>query len=779
MSEVGPTPSPKGDGSAANLRAFLQKLSKRRKTITCSSKCRKAIEKTLKKFGGKSLEQTGRIKLDDLKEMLREPPVGVPPQTLREFVDIATAYDVGDGTIDLRELLKFAFENEPGILQRMSWMLPLLVLLVWLLLGPAVFCPIEGWSYLDGLYFSVLSLTTVGTNGALASGSEGSEIYPTAEAAKIFLPIYVLIGAGFTIWFLLGLSLAMLWPYNHRPLSLSTSIDLLAEDGHGTSKGVPLEDLVRDHPARLPPKRDTSEHGISDVEKGPHGPLRESVKPKSILQIHKESLREWAKPRIKTLQAVAFWSSILLEILLVLAAGVIIVLTTSSKASFLDAFSWAVLISLTVGYGKDTLGDGVNQNLARGLQMAFCLFSVFCILHMTFKIGRRYLRQRAEGFENRMKERILPADLLVDLDKTGAGVNRLEFLCASLLTSDRVSGHDLSLALEMFQRLDPKGSGVLHKSQLEAFQRATSSSHPMTLGELLESPQLHSQLEAMQFPERKTMDERTAAVLQEVYKDYDAVRRSLDAKDDELMQVLKEHGISEQARAQAVAQREAMRKEVALLSQAKTDLLQKLEKETKQGKESLTSLEELKSQNRSLEQKIKRLQLEHDEANNRLTTVTRQLKEVQHLNHEYQRRSQEAEREIQDFPRRLQEQAERLQHEADIRVHQVRVEAAEQNLERQGEMESAQLELKALSSSMEAMRGQLKSCSPRSPEVTTAWPVRSTSPLQWDVWSRPGWSSDPDGHGRLSEGKVRQQLDFLETQVMKQGDQHSFSTTLM
>lgn len=510
MSEVGPTPSPKGDAPNrdANLRAFLQKLSKRRKTITCNSKCRKAIEKTLKKIGGKNLEQTGRIKLDDLKEMLREPPVGVPPQTLREFVDIATAYDVGDGTIDLCELLKFAFENEPGILQRMSWMLPLLVLLLWLLLGPAVFCPIEGWSYLDGLYFSVLTLTTVGTNGALgtpeASDSSG-QLYPTAEAARIFVPIYVLIGAGFTIWFLLSLSLAMLGrPYNHRPnLSLSTTIDLLAEDGHGTSKGgLPLEDLVGDHPARLPPKRDTSEHGISDVERaGQHGPLRESIKPKSILQIHKESMREWAKPRIKTLQFVAFWSSILLEILLVLAAGVIIVLTTSSTASFLDAFSWAVLISLTVGYGKDTapLGDGVNQNLARGLQMAFCLFSVFCILHMTFKIGRRHLRQRAEGFENRMRERILPADLLVDLDKTGAGVNRLEFLCASLLTSDRVSGHDLSLALEMFQRLDPKGSGVLHKPQLEAFQRGTVGGAPMTLGELLESPQLHSQLEAQRF----------------------------------------------------------------------------------------------------------------------------------------------------------------------------------------------------------------------------------------------------------------------------------------
>lgn len=763
-------PDPTRDPARANLRAFLEKLARRRKTIVCSAKCRKTIEDTLKKLGGKGLANTGRIRLDDLKEMLREPPAGVPPQTLREFVDIVTAYDVGDGSVDLREVLKFALQSEPGILQRMSWILPLLVLLIWLLLGPAVFCPAEGWSYLDGLYLSVLSLSTVGTGGGL---SEGSQVYPRSVAAQVFLLVYVLIGAVLTIWFLLSLSLALL-PLEQRPslMSLRSTPDLLAEDGHGTIKGgLPLEDLVGDHPATLPPKCEASEHA-SDVEKGLRGPLREeSAKPKSIVQIHKESLREWAKPRAKTLQAVAFWGSILLEVIVILAAGTAIVLLSSTTASFLDAFSWAVLTGLTIGYGlMASLGDGVNQNLARGLQIAYVLLAVFGILHMTFKIGRRCLRQRAEAFERRIKERILPADLLADLDKTGGGVNRLEFLCAALLTSDRVSGHDLSLALEMFQRLDPNGSGLLRSPQLEAFRRPDSKA--LTLSELLESPQLHSQLEVMQFPAKKSMmDERTTAVLQEVYKDYDAVRRSLDAKDDELLQALKEHGASEQARAQAVAQREAMRKEVAILSQAKTDLLQRVDKEAQQNKEAQAAVEDLKSRHRSLEQKLRHMQLEHDEVNNRLTTATRQLKEVQHLNHEYQRRSQEAEREIQDFPRRLKEQAECLQHEADIRVNQVRLEAAEQNLERQGEMQSAQLELKALSSSMEAMRGQLKqhSLSPTSPEgpnVGPAPPLRTG--LQWDVWSRPSWSGDASG--LLSEGKVKQHLEFLDSQVRRQVD---------
>ncbi|CAK9010427.1 unnamed protein product [Durusdinium trenchii] len=748
--------------SQANLRAFLEKLARRRKRISCSAKCRQTIEDTLRKLGGKQLADTGRIGLHDLKEILREPPKAVPAQTLREFVDVSTAYDVGDGTVDLQELMSFAFQTEPGMLERMGWFLPLSLLLVWMLLGPAIFCPVEQWSYLDGLYLSVLSLSTVGTG---TNSGLSAQVYPTSQGAQIFLLVFVLVGTVLTIWFLLALSQTLLWSHELKLLAFINprdTPDLLAQDGHGATKGgLPLENLVGDHPAVLP-KQQASGRDHVDVE---GGPLKEEAeKPKSILQIHKESLRQWAKPRAKMLEAGCFWSSIIFESIFTLAAGVVIALVTSTSASFLDACSWAVLTSLTVGYMQSPLGDKVNQNVARGLEVAYVLCSVFCILHIMFRIGRRNLGKQRADFELRMKERILPADLLVDLDKNGLGVNRLEFLCAALMTSDRVSGHDLSLALEMFQKLDPNGTGVLGHPQLEAFQRVKA---PLSLSELLDSPQLHSQLQTMQFPARKSiLDERTSAVLQEVYQDYDAVRRSLDAKDEELLEALREHSASEQARAQAVAQRESLRKEVMLLSQMKTDLAQRLDKEGRQSKAAQTTLDDMKSRNRLLEQKLRDLQLQHEEVNKRLTSTTRQLKDVQELSHEYQRRIQEIEHDIHDFPRRLQEQADRLQHEADTRVHQVRLEAAEQNLERQGEMQSAQLELKALSSSMEAMRGQLKqSPSPTYALETAARPLK-TGLQPWEVWGPPAMRTSDNS--LLSNGKVKEQLEFLDAQVRKQ-----------
>ena len=210
-----------------------------------------------------------------LREILRDPPKGVAPQTLREFVDVANAYDVGDGSVNLRELIDSSLHTE-SIIGRFSCFMPLLVVLTWILLGPAVFCPAENWSYLNGLYFSVVSLTSLGTTSGLA---EGLQVKPTYLATRIFLVIYVLLGAALTIWFLLSTGITLLWSY--AKLQGTAGTDLLAEDGHGTTGGLPLEDLTADEPSKR------AAPGATDVEGG----RLCGEKPKTILEIHKESLR--------------------------------------------------------------------------------------------------------------------------------------------------------------------------------------------------------------------------------------------------------------------------------------------------------------------------------------------------------------------------------------------------------------------------------------------------------------------------------------------------------
>lgn len=56
--------------------------------------------------------------------------------------------------------------------------------LVTLLLGTVVYHWIEGWSYLDSLYFCVISLATIGYG----------DLTPTTDLGKIFTIVYVING---------------------------------------------------------------------------------------------------------------------------------------------------------------------------------------------------------------------------------------------------------------------------------------------------------------------------------------------------------------------------------------------------------------------------------------------------------------------------------------------------------------------------------------------------------------------------------------------------------
>jgi len=67
---------------------------------------------------------------------------------------------------------------------------------VCLLIGTAFYRLVEGWSWLDSLYFSVVTLTTVGYG----------DLNPTTPISKIFTIVYILIGLGLFFVFVNTLS---------------------------------------------------------------------------------------------------------------------------------------------------------------------------------------------------------------------------------------------------------------------------------------------------------------------------------------------------------------------------------------------------------------------------------------------------------------------------------------------------------------------------------------------------------------------------------------------
>jgi voltage-gated potassium channel Kch len=60
-----------------------------------------------------------------------------------------------------------------------------------LTLGTVTYHSIEGWTWLDSLYFSVITLTTIGFG----------DLAPATDIGKIFTIIYVFIGLGILLGF--------------------------------------------------------------------------------------------------------------------------------------------------------------------------------------------------------------------------------------------------------------------------------------------------------------------------------------------------------------------------------------------------------------------------------------------------------------------------------------------------------------------------------------------------------------------------------------------------
>ncbi len=58
-----------------------------------------------------------------------------------------------------------------------------------LLVGVVFYMTVEGWDFVESLYFSVATLTTVGYG----------DLYPTNDVSRLFTAAYVLIGIGFIL----------------------------------------------------------------------------------------------------------------------------------------------------------------------------------------------------------------------------------------------------------------------------------------------------------------------------------------------------------------------------------------------------------------------------------------------------------------------------------------------------------------------------------------------------------------------------------------------------
>lgn len=68
----------------------------------------------------------------------------------------------------------------------------LITTIIIIAVGTLVYHHLEGWNYIDSLYFSVVTLTTIGYG----------DFYPKTDMGKMFTVIYIIVGIGMILSFI-------------------------------------------------------------------------------------------------------------------------------------------------------------------------------------------------------------------------------------------------------------------------------------------------------------------------------------------------------------------------------------------------------------------------------------------------------------------------------------------------------------------------------------------------------------------------------------------------
>ena len=285
--------------------------------------------------------------------------------------------------------------------------LAVLNLVVYLGLGTVAFTYLfEKWTIVDAMYFSVVTLTTIGFG----------DLYPTTDEGRIFTCFFALYGIG-----ILGIFL-----------------------------GVVGEKLVEVHNDILHGQRKQNTKIITNMLAPRHN-VAQDLKDAKTQRLPKSAFH-------------LMWKLFLLEAPIVLIVlFFFFMIGYFEKWSVIKTVYFSIISSTTVGYGDVT----PNLQSMRCFCVIFLPLAVAVFCEVLGRIAGAYLEYRIDKREQAFLSRKLTAKDLeaMDVNKDGR-VSWGEFLVFMLKAMDKVEEEELRELRQVFDRLDKGNDNALDKTDL-------------------------------------------------------------------------------------------------------------------------------------------------------------------------------------------------------------------------------------------------------------------------------------------------------------------------
>lgn len=629
----------------ANLRAFLDRLEGRRRRIPCTASAYAKVKSALQA----GTDESGAVSAKALLRSLKEPLAGVPEAVLRELAEVVPAYERG-GTLAVQDLLS-AFDVRSR-LSCLDWRLvvPGAALVAWIFVAPAVYCPMSHWTFLDAIYFGIMAVSTVGAPDIVLETTE----------LKAVTFVYLFI----TFW-LHMFTVVCIFSFfvDHYEAQVSRTFRSAARPGEGSRRGAAEKPQVAFSLEQLASTARLTHPSRKHVACGETSEPRTRQGSRRLLAEHR-------------LAATLFAVFVLFNILVFI--GAVVIFKAIACDDYLDTLYWCMSVVATFGNPSAYLAVGGRES--RVVALAYTLSTMpFTILFVT-SIAHACLRIHARRAQRLLYAKALPVDLLANLDSTGEGVTKLEFFCAALVMSGRVSESELTEILYDFQKLDPLGFGKVTKRELSLLFGRLSVPEPDRSKLLVQDsdftssdlglsglPVVSRDLPAERFMvEAETKEAEDAArAWRLLLGDVVVLRSSLDSRDAELVQALAACRSTEQLLQQAMAEKQSLHGEVMLEQHKRTEA----EASSQEGRRARDAADK---QLRELRLRLKALEDQEQGA----------MKKVHEIIKDGEKRCREAEQQRQTAQERL-------------RDVEVRLLAAEQRA-RRAEASAAEAALRAL-----------------------------------------------------------------------------------